>query len=517
MDRTKVFEAASKLASKGQYDKALREFDRVLNEDPRDVPALAKVLELHGLAGHREAAATARVRLAECFAGDGFLLKALWVYLALLQSGFDHLDVRRRLALLYEQLGQPLQAAEHLSVVASRLEQSGDAEATITALQRLLSVAPGDVDARVRLGELHARSGSTFAAIAELRRAFEALEQVSRPGDQRRVLAILEQLQPDDPDIAKDAARSALRAGAPKEALAKLQQAYLKAPKDPELLQLLARTFQELGEKTQMLATLRTLAGLQKGGPQQRTLLLIQKLSNAQRPTPRTSAPPEQAPASESAPRTPPPAPSDDGAGIDLDLADLDDEPGVAATGAVEEVSAAPVVAAVQAIVPPPLTDLLPDLPIFKIEASSDCTSKIALPQAEPEHEATPRMPGPERQQPTLADEDGLSIALPDLPPVALEPQVRDNTAPIDLPAPPAAETADTAPNLPFFPPLEEIGDLEGASIDAPAPADGRQAPQAVEAGPEIVPESPEGTGGPGALEGLVHPAIRATRRVGFL
>ena len=396
----------------------------------------------------------------------------------------------------------------------------------MTALQRLLSVAPGDVDARVRLGELHVRSGSTFAAIAELRRAFEALEQVSRPGDQRRVLSMLEQLQPDDPEVAKDVARAALLSGAPKEALAKLQPAYLKTPNDPELLQLLARTFQELGEKEKTLGTLRTLASIQRGAPQQRTLQLIERLSNpaaarqaqaAGAKTPPKGTPPVAAVALPAA--VPPvaaiPAQVVDTA-IDLDLDDLDEDEApetvAPAEPAIEEVGAG--AAATGKPLPPPvaafLPDLLPELPDLFSGTLGETTSKIAL---EPEAAAA------EPDATTPVDD------LPLLPAMALELQLRDNTAPIALPVASTPDEAEAEPAaLPFFPPMPELPAVDDAApaailVEATRAPDEMQVPPAgpSPAGPSPAQSEPATGVTTGGLVGLEHPAIRTTRRVGFL
>ena len=46
MDKNKVMESAAKLISKGQFDKAVKEFQRVLEVDPDDVRVLQKLAEL---------------------------------------------------------------------------------------------------------------------------------------------------------------------------------------------------------------------------------------------------------------------------------------------------------------------------------------------------------------------------------------------------------------------------------------------------------------------------------------
>ena len=47
MDKNKIIEAAAKLVAKGAYDKAIKEYQRILDADPKDVRILQKMGELY--------------------------------------------------------------------------------------------------------------------------------------------------------------------------------------------------------------------------------------------------------------------------------------------------------------------------------------------------------------------------------------------------------------------------------------------------------------------------------------
>ena len=47
MDKNKVIESASKLIAKGQLEKAVKEYQRILEFDPDDVRVLQKLAELY--------------------------------------------------------------------------------------------------------------------------------------------------------------------------------------------------------------------------------------------------------------------------------------------------------------------------------------------------------------------------------------------------------------------------------------------------------------------------------------
>ena len=47
MDKNKIIEGAAKLVAKGAYDKAIKEYQKVLDSDPRDVRILPKSRDFH--------------------------------------------------------------------------------------------------------------------------------------------------------------------------------------------------------------------------------------------------------------------------------------------------------------------------------------------------------------------------------------------------------------------------------------------------------------------------------------
>ena len=75
MDKTKVFEAAGKFAAKGQLDKAAKEYQRILEEDPKDVRALQKLAEIFQKANKNKEATDLMLRVV----GARYQRLVLWV------------------------------------------------------------------------------------------------------------------------------------------------------------------------------------------------------------------------------------------------------------------------------------------------------------------------------------------------------------------------------------------------------------------------------------------------------
>ena len=104
VNRTKVLEAAQKFLSKGQYDKAIAEYQKLVSEDPRDVRTLLKIGDLHTRRNKPKDAIEVYEKVAELYARQGFFLKAVAVYKQILKLDPSHLAATLRLAQMYEEL-----------------------------------------------------------------------------------------------------------------------------------------------------------------------------------------------------------------------------------------------------------------------------------------------------------------------------------------------------------------------------------------------------------------------------
>lgn len=260
MDKTKIFEVAGKFASKGQLDKAAKEYQRVLDVDPKDVRALQKLAELYQKSGRFKESTDLMLRVAEGYTEQGFFLKAVAVYKQVLKLGQERIDVNLRLAQLYQQLGLVGDATQQFQLVANFHDKSGNVKESLAALRKMVDLDPDNVASRVKLGELYARERMVGEAVTELRRAATYLKKNARHDDQLRVLERIGQLVPDDVPVAKELAHAFLAQNDTKRALAKLQICFRHNPKDVETLTLLAKAFADLGQEAKTVSVFRELA-----------------------------------------------------------------------------------------------------------------------------------------------------------------------------------------------------------------------------------------------------------------
>lgn len=260
VDKNKIVAEATRLVQKGQYDKAIKAYQKILAEDPREVRTLLKIGEIQQRKGDVVAAATSFNQAADIYGEQGFFLKAVAVYKQVARLTPDDPRVNEKLAALYQQLGLLNDAMTQLQAVANAHERTGDQPRYLDTLRRMHDIDPENVATCARLGDLYAKAGRPAEALDLLGRAASHLRENARWEDWLRVAERIFQLTPQDLALAREMAQQYLLRGDAKKALGKLQVLHGADRRDVETLRLMARAFGELGQSSKTLAVYKALA-----------------------------------------------------------------------------------------------------------------------------------------------------------------------------------------------------------------------------------------------------------------
>lgn len=262
MDKNKIIEAATKFVQKGQYDKAIKEYLKLLEADPKDSRLLQKVGELYQKKGDNSQAAEYFLKVGESYSGDGFFLKAVAVYKQVLKLDEKRIDVNLKLAELYQQLGLMSDAMAQLQIVSAHYEKTGNSQASLDLLKRMVELDPDNIASRIKLAELYARDNLNGEAVSEFTKAASYLKRNNRIDDYIKVAERLVFLDPNNVELARELAQIYLAKQDTKRALVKLQVCFKADPRDVETLNLLAQAFLELGQTSKTISVYKELAKL---------------------------------------------------------------------------------------------------------------------------------------------------------------------------------------------------------------------------------------------------------------
>ncbi len=260
IDRQKIVDAAQKYAAKGQFDKAVTEYQRILREDPSDVRILLKVGDLQVRLGAVAPAVESYARVGTSYEQQGFHQKAIAVYKQILQIDPGQSALHIKLADLYVRLGLASDAMQHLGTLAQKHARSDETDALVNVLRRMVQVDAQNLPTRIRLAELLSKLSRGEEAAIEFDAACDILERMGRGEDWSRVAERLFFHHPTDVALAKRLAAYYLQSDDAKRALPKLQVAYKAEPRNVETLELLASTFRVLAQLPKTLSVLKEIA-----------------------------------------------------------------------------------------------------------------------------------------------------------------------------------------------------------------------------------------------------------------
>jgi pilus assembly protein FimV len=260
LNKEKVMDAARKFVDRGQFDKAVKEYLRIVREDPRDVRVWLKIGDLYAKKGAKQEAVETYLRVAQFYHEQGFFLKAVAVYKQILKLDPRLVDVNLKLAELYGQLGLISDAMQHFEAVAAHFHREGNTREALATVKRLVELDPENIATRIKLAELYSKDGMVAEAAATFS---AACDQLRRQGRQEDFIKVAERLlfhQPANHALTRELAALYLHRNDPRRALQKLQVSFKADPRDVETLSLLASAFQALEQKSKTVSVLKEMA-----------------------------------------------------------------------------------------------------------------------------------------------------------------------------------------------------------------------------------------------------------------
>jgi pilus assembly protein FimV len=167
LDRAKTLQAAEKFVRAGKLLEAVKEYQKLVDDNPRDMNLVNKLGDLLLRAGKNQEALKQFMRIADFFAKDGFHLKAIAMYKKISKIDPSNLECQQRLALLYQEQGLSTEAKAQFQQVADAFVKTGKTPGAAEALRRLLEMDPDNAKVRMSLADLLGRNGQNDDAAVQ--------------------------------------------------------------------------------------------------------------------------------------------------------------------------------------------------------------------------------------------------------------------------------------------------------------------------------------------------------------
>jgi tetratricopeptide (TPR) repeat protein len=149
IDREETLKKAEKLLRQGRLDGAIAEYQRVVDEFPRDWNTANTLGDCFYRAHQVERAAEEFNRIADHFAHEGFFPKAAALYKKSLKIKPDDVHALQQAAEIAIRQGTLVEAKQYLNTLAERRRAAGDAKGAAEVLLRIGALDPDDLEARL--------------------------------------------------------------------------------------------------------------------------------------------------------------------------------------------------------------------------------------------------------------------------------------------------------------------------------------------------------------------------------
>jgi tetratricopeptide (TPR) repeat protein len=157
-DKTAVARVAQEYARKGQIDKAISEWEKLLSESP-DGNAFNTVGDLYLKKRSKKDAIEAFSRAAGIFREEGFALKAIALYKKILHISPLEVNALINLGELNAEKGLIGNANENLGAAAEVFMKEGETEKALEVFEKMLELSPSNVNLHLKVAQLYMDSG----------------------------------------------------------------------------------------------------------------------------------------------------------------------------------------------------------------------------------------------------------------------------------------------------------------------------------------------------------------------
>jgi tetratricopeptide (TPR) repeat protein len=165
-DKTAIIRDAQKYLAKGQIDKAISEWEKLIRESP-DGNTYNMIGDLYLKKGDKKNAVESFHHAANYFRREGFSLKALALYKKVLNVNTGDADALYALGELSEEKGLATDAIKYFLATADSLSKEGRKDRTLEIYQKILSLSPYNIPLRNKVAETFLKEGLNADAANE--------------------------------------------------------------------------------------------------------------------------------------------------------------------------------------------------------------------------------------------------------------------------------------------------------------------------------------------------------------
>ncbi|MBI3932875.1 MAG: tetratricopeptide repeat protein [Acidobacteria bacterium] len=185
----KVKQEADKAEKAGKVDQAIGLYRQIVDDNPRDWNTINKIGDLYAKLNKFREASLEYAKVADFYAKDGFLLKAIAIWKKINKLDASALEPYLNLADLYAKQGLMMEAKSQYQIVVDEYIKRGKMRDAGDVLKKMAEIDPGDLKVRSKLADLYTRDGNAAKAVEE---HVAIADELTKKGHLAEALQVLE-------------------------------------------------------------------------------------------------------------------------------------------------------------------------------------------------------------------------------------------------------------------------------------------------------------------------------------
>ncbi len=158
LKREQVIQAAEKLVSRGKVEAAIKEYRKLLAENPNDTSTLNRLGDLYARLDRIDEAIRLFTQIADRYTEDGFFVKAIAIYKKIIKLDPRRHEFYEKLAELYHKQGLVPEARTQYQVLGDYYMKHGNLAGAVNIRLRMVALEPEDPAPHLHL----AHAGRSF-------------------------------------------------------------------------------------------------------------------------------------------------------------------------------------------------------------------------------------------------------------------------------------------------------------------------------------------------------------------
>jgi len=242
-NKEKLLASAQKFFSKGQIQKAIGEYQKLVNAFPKDVRTRQKLAELLCRDKRNEDALIEYEAVASHYTETGFYLKSIAVFKQMQKIEPSRVDIYHRLAELNEKQGLVGNALTEYRNLVAFYEKNQMYQEAIDVLEKMVALDLDNLNFSAKIAECLMASGRSEDAFERFQVIIEPLRE---KGEHLKVIKLYERfldICPEEGTSRLPLAQALLKSGSVDKAIQTLKGLLKHSPEDPEISRSLADAY----------------------------------------------------------------------------------------------------------------------------------------------------------------------------------------------------------------------------------------------------------------------------------